>query len=418
MKFLDKLFHKKLQPHFEKGGKWEKFYPLYEGLASFFFVSKSKTKTGTHIKDPIDLKRMMSIVVFAMIPCLIFGMYNIGVQQLAYQQGYNLMQESLTSYSLNHINFFSAIYYGAIKVLPLLFVVYTTGGIVEVLFAQIRRHEINEGFFVSGMLITLILPPTIPLWQAAVGTIFGIFIGKEVFGGTGMNILNPALTARAFIFFAYPSSIAGDKVWVAPYSSEGPTGFILNGVESTEAVSHATALAQAADTASSVSYTATDAFWGFIPGSIGETSVILCLIGAAILIITGIGSWRTMLSCLIGAIVYILLTQSLLPILVENGTVSNPDNHIFSLGLSHLLFGGFAFGTVFMATDPVSSAVTNKGKWIFGFCVGFLAMLIRTINPAYPEGIMLAILFMNVFAPLIDHYVIKANIKRRLARAS
>ena len=423
MKFLDNLFFKKLKPYFVKGGKWEKLYPLYEGAATFFFTTSDRTKTGSHVRDAIDLKRMMVLVVFSMIPCFIFGMYNVGVQQLAYAEGVWELggAQSLASYATANISFWHALGLGAMKVLPLMFVVYTVGGIVEVIFCIIRKHEINEGFFVSGFLITLILPPTIPLWQVAVGTIFGILIGKEIFGGTGMNILNPALTARVFIFFAYPASIAGDKVWVAPYSDGKPVDFILNGIGSggAQAVSHPTALAQAADHSSTVLYNSWDAFLGFIPGSIGETSALLCILGAIFLIVIGVASWRTMLGTLIGATIYLLIVQALLPGIIESKSVDITDtsNHIFSLGLEHLLYGGFAFGLVFMCTDPVSSSGTNKGKWIFGLLVGFLAMFIRTFNPAYPEGIMLAILFMNVFAPLIDYFVVKSNIKRRLSRA-
>lgn len=401
MKFLDNLIHNTLKPHFEKGGKLEKFYYAFEAAESFHFVTDKRTDKGAHVRDHVDLKRMMVTVVLALLPCFIFGIYNTGLQELtaAVQAG------SIESFTTT-----AAFIAGALKVLPLTLVVYTTGGIIEAIFAVIRKHEINEGFLVSGLLIALVLPPTLPLWQAAVGTAFGVIIGKEVFGGTGMNILNPALTARAFLFFAYPAQMSGDKVWVSP---DQP--LLLNGLqglsEGVQAVTTATPLALAANstTNSEATYSFMDMFLGFIPGSIGETSVIACALGALVLIVAGVGSWKTMLSCLIGAVTFLLAFA---------GTKWGQDaNHILGEGLNHLVMGGFAFGLVFMATDPVSSAQTEKGKWIYGFLIGVMAMLIRCLNPAYPEGMMLAILFMNVFAPLIDHYVVKANIKRRLARA-
>lgn len=396
MQFLDDLIHKTVKPHFEKGGKFEKFFYAFEAGESFHFVTDKRTDRGAHVRDYVDLKRMMVTVVLALLPCFFFGIYNTGYQQLA-----------ATGQEVDHVQ---ALIQGALKVLPLTLVVYSTGGIIEAIFAVVRKHEINEGFLVSGMLITLVLPPTLPLWQAAVGTAFGVLIGKEVFGGTGMNILNPALTARAFLFFAYPAQMSGDKVWVSPDQAVVYNG--LQGLsEGVNAVTTATPLGLAANPNINVEsqYSFMEMFIGLIPGSIGETSVIACAIGAAILIITGVGSWKTMLSCLIGGAAFMLAFA---------GTKWGQDpNHILGEGLDHLVMGGFAFGLVFMATDPVSSAQTEKGKWIYGFCIGVMAMLIRCLNPAYPEGMMLAILFMNVFAPLIDHYVVKANIKRRLARA-
>jgi Na+-transporting NADH:ubiquinone oxidoreductase subunit B len=400
MKFLDDLIHKKIKPHFEKGGKLEKFYYAFEAGESFHFVTDKKTNTGAHVRDSIDLKRMMVTVIIALVPCFLFGIWNTGYQQL------NLADPEVTPSLIN------CIIQGAGKVLPLMLVVYATGGTIEAIFAVIRKHEINEGFLVSGFLITLILPPTMPLWQAAVGTAFGVIIGKEVFGGTGMNILNPALTARAFCFFAYPTQMSGEKVWVAPNEL-----LVLNGVGSDanvllqiDPVSMATPLAQAANAVNAEALEKLPSFMemfiGTIPGSIGETSVICCLIGAFILIWSGVGSWRTMLGTLIGGLAITALFQ-----LIDS------DNQLLSISpVDHIVMGGFAFGLVFMCTDPVSSSCTNTGKWIFGLLTGALAMTIRSLNPAYPEGMMLAILFMNVFAPLIDHYVVKANVNRRLAR--
>ena len=396
MQFLDDLIHKTVKPHFEKGGKLEKFFYAFEAAESFHFVTDKRTDRGAHVRDYVDLKRMMVTVVLALLPCFFFGIYNTGYQQLVYN-----------GQEVDHVE---ALIQGALKVLPLTLVVYSTGGIIEAIFAVVRKHEINEGFLVSGMLITLVLPPTLPLWQAAVGTAFGVLIGKEVFGGTGMNILNPALTARAFLFFAYPAQMSGDKVWVSPDQS-----IVYNGLqglsEGVQAVTQATPLGLAANSSISVDsqYSFMEMFIGLIPGSIGETSVIACALGAGLLIMTGVGSWKTMVSCILGAVTFILAFKAT--------KWGQEPTHILGEGFNHLVMGSFAFAIVFMATDPVSSAQTEKGKWIYGFGIGIMGMLIRCLNPAYPEGWMLAILFMNVFAPLIDHYVVKANIKRRLARA-
>ena len=397
MKFLDDLIHKKIKPHFEKGGKLEKFYYAFEAGESFHFVTDKKTDVGAHVRDSVDLKRMMVTVILALIPCFLFGAWNVGYQQL-------LAAGEDTS-------LVNCMIQGLGKVLPLMLVVYAAGGTIEAIFAVIRKHEINEGFLVSGFLITLILPPTMPLWQAAISTAFGVVIGKEVFGGTGMNILNPALTARAFAFFAYAKQMSGDKVWVAPNEL-----LVLNGVGPQDhgvtlmhdAVTAATPLGNAA-VGNDIPATM-DLFLGMIPGSIGETSVLCCLIGAAVLLISRVGSWRTMLGTLIGAV----LVTALFTVLPDAAKDHYP---ILKVGvIEHIFMGGFAFGLVFMCTDPVSSACTNTGKWVFGILTGILAMTIRCLNPAYPEGMMLAILFMNVFAPLIDHYVVQANVKRRLAR--
>lgn len=380
-------FIDKIKPNFEKGGKFEKLHSTFEGFETFLFTPDTVTKTGSHIRDAIDMKRTMIIVVLAMVPALLFGMWNVGSQ---YFQSIGL--EGTT---------FEMFWYGALKVLPIIIVSYVSGLAVEFIFAQIRGHEINEGFLVSGMLIPLIVPIDVPLWMVAVATIFAVIIGKEVFGGTGMNIVNPALTARAFLFFAYPAQMSGDKVWIADLSTgEG----IVNGF------SGATPLANAAAGSLEQLPSIAEMFIGTIPGSIGETSTLAILIGAVILLFTGIGSWKIMISTFVGGLIMGLILNAF------SGTF--PDNAYLSIpSYAHLLLGGFAFGAVFMATDPVTAAQTEKGKWIYGLLVGIVAILVRVLNPAYPEGVMMAILLMNVFAPLIDHYVVQGNIKRRLKRA-
>ncbi len=369
-----------VKPHFEAGGKLEKLYPAYDAFETFLFVPDHTTHKGTHIKDAIDLKRTMAFVVLAMLPCILFGMWNIG------DQYYNAINVEAT--------FFENLIFGFWKFLPLLIVSYAVGLTVEFTFAISRGHSVNEGYLVSGMLIPLIMPVDVPLWMLAVSVVFAVVIGKEVFGGTGMNILNPALTARAFLFFAYPSYMSGDKVWVHGASVDGYSGETILG-----------ALAANTQNWNSLLWNATDAFYGFIPGSVGETSFIAILLGAAILIFSGIGSWRIILFTFLGG----YLTALLFNLWGVNALMSTPA-HI------HLIIGGFAFGAVFMATDPVTATQTNQGKIIYGLLVGFFAIVIRVFNPAYPEGMMLAILFMNVFAPLIDHYIIESNIKKRLSR--
>ncbi len=368
-----------VKPHFEKGGKLEKIYPAYDAFETFLFVPDHTTKKGSHIRDAIDLKRTMAFVVIAMIPCILFGMWNIGFQ-------YNTSVGNEASLLDNFI-------FGFWKFLPLLVVSYGVGLSIEFAFAVSRGHSVNEGYLVSGMLIPLIMPIDVPLWMLAISVIFAVVIGKEVFGGTGMNILNPALTARAFLFFAYPSHMSGDKVWIHGASVDAYSG--------------ATILGELASGNSwnSLLWNASEAFNGLIPGSIGETSMIAILLGALILIVTGVGSWRIILSTFIGG----YLMAYVFNLLDFNALMSTPA-HI------HLIIGGFAFGAVFMATDPVTACQTNLGKYIYGFLIGVFAILIRIFNPAYPEGMMLAILLMNVFAPLIDHYVVQANIKRRLNR--
>lgn len=379
MKALRKQLDK-IKPQFQKGGKFEKLHSSFDAFETFLFVPDKTTAHGSHIRDSIDMKRTMSIVVIAMIPALLFGMWNIGHQHfLSIGETAALLDKFL---------------FGLAKALPIIVVSYVTGLGIEFAFAQIRGHEVNEGFLVSGMLIPLVLPPDIPLWMVAVATAFAVVIGKEVFGGTGMNILNPALTARAFLFFAYPAQLSGDKVWIA---------------EKADAYSGATPLAEAAAGIDAgvvnFSHSFMDMFLGVIPGSIGETSTFAILFGALILIFTGVGSLRIMLSVIIGGV----FMGGLLNIVGANAFMDVPFYY-------HLVMGGFAFGAVYMATDPVTASQTNTGKLIYGFFIGLMAVLIRVLNPAYPEGMMLAILLMNVFAPLIDHYVVEANIKRRLKR--
>ena len=395
MKFLQEKFDQ-MKPHFEKGGKWEKFHPIYEGHRTIFFSPDLITgKKGAQIKDAVDLKRLMFTVIIAMIPCLIFGMWNVGHQHFL-----------ATGIDASILEKFGV---GALKVLPILAVSYGVGLLTEFIFCVIRQHPVEEGFLVSGMLIPLVMPPTIPLWQVALATVFAVIIGKEVFGGTGMNILNVALTARAFLYFAYPSQISGD-VWTYLGDKTPVDGF-----------SGATILSYGAEAAANNSdmmsmvashwYDGMFDFWnmfiGIIPGSIGETSTLMCLIGAFILIATGVGSWKIMLSVVLGT----LAMGSLFNVVGGNSFLEMPAHY-------HLVIGGLAFGAVFMATDPVSAAQTELGKWIYGFLIGVITVLIRVVNPAYPEGIMLAILFMNVFAPLVDFYVVEANKKRRLKRAT
>lgn len=395
MKFLENIFDK-LRPHFEKGGKLEMHYPGFEAAETFFFTSNEVVKGKTHVRDFLDSKRLMIMVVLALVPCTFMAFYNTGMQRL-------LAIGADPSFGL-------ALWEGAIAFLPIYIVTLAVGGAWEGLFASVRRHEINEGFLVTSLLYPLILPPTLPLPLVAVGISFGVVIGKEVFGGTGMNILNPALTARAYLFFAYPGNMSGESIWT---SIDKTKDTIVDSFSGATALGIAAAVEKGSEMTSQLTesgYTWMKMFIGNIPGSMGETSTLACLIGAAILIIAGVGSWRTMLGCIIGA----FLTSTALNIFgagSSNAMLALPFHY-------HLVMGGFAFGAVFMATDPVSSACTDKGKWIYGFLIGVLAIIIRCINPAYPEGMMLAILLMNVFAPLIDHYVAEGNIKRRLARVA
>ncbi|MFO7827440.1 MAG: NADH:ubiquinone reductase (Na(+)-transporting) subunit B [Bacteroidales bacterium] len=377
-KFIDKI-----KPQFEKGGKFEKLQSTFEAFETFLFVPNTVTTKGAHIRDANDMKRTMIMVVLALVPSVLFGMWNVGFQHF-----------TATGQEGTLLELF---WFGFLRVFPIIVVSYVVGLGIEFGFAQYRGHEVNEGFLVSGILIPLVLPVDIPLWMVAVATAFAVIIGKEVFGGTGMNILNPALTARAFLFFAYPSYMSGNAVW---------THGMLNGEGVVDSYTGATPLADAAAGNIDKLPSIAEMFFGTIPGSIGETSTLAVLIGAAILLITGIGSARIMISTFIGGLVMGLL----LNIFAVNPFMEIP-------AWEHLLLGGFAFGAVFMATDPVSASQTPKGKIIYGFLIGFLAILIRVVNPAYPEGVMLAILLMNVFAPLIDHYVLEGNMKKRMKRA-
>ena len=373
----------KIKPHFEKGGKLEMFHSTFDAFETFLFVPNKVTNKGSHIRDAIDMKRTMIIVMMALMPALLFGMWNVGYQN------------ALATYGPT--DFWSVFLYGVVKVVPIIIVSYIVGLSIEFAFAQIRKHEVNEGFLVTGMLIPLIVPVDIPLWMVALATAFTVIIGKEVFGGTGMNIFNPALLARAFLFFAYPSHMSGDYVWVSGLTKgEG----IVDGFSGATPLAH-TAAYQIDKIPSSW-----DMFLGIIPGSIGETSTLAILLGAIILIFTGIGSWKIITSTVAGGLVMGL---------IFNAFAVNPFMEIPAW--QHLIMGGFAFGAVFMATDPVTASQTERGKWIYGFLIGILAVLVRVVNPAYPEGMMLSILLMNAFAPLIDHYVIQANIKKRQKRA-
>jgi len=390
MKFLLHMTEK-VKPLFEPGGKFHRFYPLFEAADTFHFTPPDVTDGPPHVRDGVDLKRTMMTVIIALLPCFLFGIFNAGYQ-------HNVVNQVAGATALDHF------LRGLIIVMPIVIVSYAVGGMWEVLFAVVRKHPINEGFLVTGLLFPLTLPPTIPLWQVAVGISFGVVIGKEIFGGTGFNVLNPALTSRAFLYFAYPGQISGDNVWFHVVDKtkvvEGFTGATAlavtavphEGLGALEALHHA-------------GYTLKSMFMGLEGGSIGETSTLMCLIGAAILILSGVGSWRIMAGCVAGA-----------------GATAFFFNHVHSAGMKplhelpfyyHYVIGGFAFGTVFMATDPVSGAATTVGKWIYGILIGTFAVVIRVANPAYPESVMLAILFMNVMAPMIDHFVLQSHIKRR-----
>ena len=397
MKALRNLLDK-LHPHFTHGGKFEKFYPLYEAIDTFTYTPGEVTGGAPHVRDAMDLKRVMITVVLALVPCFFMAMWNTGYQANSVMQlhggsveGWRGVLLGLLGYSGNPNSMVDNLLLGAAWFVPIYLVTNVVGGLWEALFCIVRRHELNEGFLVTGSLFPLICPPTLPLWQVALGISFGIVVGKEIFGGTGKNFLNPALTGRAFLFFAYPAQITGDKVWTA-----------------VDGISRATPLSHAAEGGVQAVMSVTswfDAFFGLIPGSMGETSTLACLFGAAVLILSGIGSWRIMLSGL-GSVVVLSLMFNLI------GSSTNP---MFGIGPHwHLVLGGLAFGLVFMATDPVSGAMTEEGQWIYGFLIGMMCILIRVINPAFPEGMMLAILFGNVFAPLIDQMVLKVHVKRRL----
>jgi Na+-transporting NADH:ubiquinone oxidoreductase subunit B len=387
MKFVQNLFDT-TRPAVTTG-KLKGLYPLHNALETMFFVPNHNAHSGAHVRDAIDMKRTMVTVIFALVPALIFGLFNSGYQ-------HHLAIGQIESGWANFWTLENALY-GALKVIPMIAVTYIAGLAIEIYFAYRNKHAVNEGFLVSGILIPLIMPVDIPLWMVAISTAFAVLIGKEVFGGTGMNILNPALTARAFAFFAYPTYMSGDKVW--------------SGLTNVDGVSSATALGQYASTGTN-SFGVIDGFLGLVPGSIGETSTLAILIGAIYLIATGVGSWKIMLSAVLGAVTMGLIFNGVADLMIS----PEQQSYLAVPFYYHLVFGGFAFGAVFMATDPVSAAHTETGKWIYGFLVGFFSIMIRVFNPAYPEGVMLAILFMNVMAPLIDHYVVNANIQKRLKR--
>ena len=389
----------KIKPNFEEGGKFHWLYSTYDAFETFLFVPNTTSRSGVHIHDARDSKRTMIIVVIALLPALLMGMYNVGLQHyMAIGQEVSILTNFL---------------FGLLALLPQLIVSYVVGLGIEFAIAQVRKEEVAEGFLVSGILIPMILPIDTPLWMIAVATAFAVIFAKEVFGGTGYNVFNVALVARAFLFFSYPTKMSGDQVWVRTGDTFGMgAGQVVDGY------SGATPLGQIGVTEatnfSEVTLTGitgqplsiSDMFFGFIPGSIGEVSTFAILLGAIILIVTGVGSWKTMLSVFLGGAFTVLIIN----IFAQNAIMEVPP-------LYHLILGGFAFGAVFMATDPVTSARTEKGKWIYGFFIGLMAVTIRVFNPGYPEGMMLAILFMNAFAPLIDFYVVDANIKRRLKRA-
>lgn len=384
MKVLKKLVDN-IKPTFSKGGKLGFLHSTFDAFETFLFVPDHVTKKGVHIKDSIDLKRTMTMVILALMPALLFGMYNTG-----YQHNLSIGGD---------MTFWAMFWFGFLKVLPLIIVSYVVGLGVEFIAAQIRGHEVNEGYLVTGMLIPLIMPVDVPLWILSLSVIFAVIVGKEVFGGTGMNIWNPALLSRAFVFFAYPSQISGDKIWIEGLS--GGQGIV-------DGFSGATPLAHAAANEFDKMPSFMDMFLGFIPGSIGETSTLAILIGAVMLLWTGIASWKIMLSTFAGGLLTGLLLNAVGP---EGSYMAMP-------AINHLVMGGFAFGAVFMATDPVTGAQTERGKWIYGFLIGLMAVLIRVFNAGYPEGMMLAILLLNTFAPFIDHFVVQSNIKRRLRRAA
>lgn len=388
----------KMEPEFHSGGKYEKWYALYEAVDTIFYRPSSVTKNGSHVRDAVDMKRIMILVWMCTFPAMFFGMYNIGLQANTAMEAMGVAPADswrhaiiggLTGYNASSI--WDNMIYGAMYFLPVYLVTFVVGGFWEVLFSSVRKHEINEGFFVTSILFSLSLPATVPLWQVALGITFGVVLAKEVFGGTGKNFLNPALAGRAFLFFAYPASMSGDAVWTA-----------------VDGFSGATALSQlAADGVAGLSVVWSDAFFGFIQGSMGETSTLAILIGGGALLIMRIASWRIVAGVMLGMV----LTSALF------NAIGSDSNPMFATPWYwHLVLGGFAFGMMYMATDPVSASMTNRGKWFYGALIGLMVVLIRVVNPAYPEGMMLAILFANLFAPFIDHFVVQANIKRRIAR--
>ncbi len=388
MNWLLKLLLR-VRPNFEEGGKYHQFWAIYEATETILFGTDKRTKTGPHIRDYLDIKRVMILVVISLLPCYVFGMINVGYQSaLANGESRLWWENAFTGFKI---------------ILPIIIITFISGAFWEILFAVVRKHEISEGFLVTCALIPLIMPPTIPLWQVSVATTIGIVIGKEIFGGVGMNIFNPALVARAFIFFAYPGQISGEKVWVTAFDGfSGATALAVSAsTQSEQAVSLLNSVIQ-------FDFSWINMFLGWIPGSIGETSKLMVIIGAVFLIATGISSWRVMLGAVIGLVVTSFLTNLLAPY-STNSMLTIPPHY-------HLVMGSFAFGISFMATEPVTGAHTDAGRWIYGICIGVLTVIIRTINPAYPEGVMLAILLMNAFASLIDYFVVRSNIRKRVRR--
>lgn len=390
MKWLRNILDK-AEPHFLKGGKLEKFYPLFEATDTILYSTDERTQSGPHIRDSVDVKRIMILVVVALIPCYIFGALNIGYQSALAMGLSTTWQENLMT--------------GALAILPIIVVTFASGAFWEILFSVVRKHPISEGFLVTCALIPLIMPASIPLWQVAVATSFGIVIGKEIFGGVGMNIFNPALVARAFLFFTYPGKISGDKVWIN--GPDGYSGATALAVPAAEKGQDAVTLL---DNMSQFDYSWLNMFMGWVPGSIGETSTLFILMGALFLGVVGIASWRIMVGALIGLTGMAVLTNFMASITGSTNTMLTLPAHY------HLVMGGFAFGVTFMATEPVTGSHTDTGRWVYGIFIGALTVIIRSINPAYPEGTMLAILLMNAFAPLIDYFVVKSNINKRMAR--
>ncbi|MCV6547683.1 MAG: NADH:ubiquinone reductase (Na(+)-transporting) subunit B [Cohaesibacter sp.] len=395
-------FFDSIEPHFLKGGKLEKYFAIYEMVESFIYSPKTVTKAAPHARDYIDLKRVMSYVVVATVPCILWAFYNTGYQtNMAIAQiglenatGWRVALLSALGVGFDAGNIFSNMVHGLLYFLPIYITTLVVGGIFEVLFATVRGHEVNEGFLVTSMLYTLIMPASTPLWMVALGIIFGVVVGKEVFGGTGKNFLNPALTGRAFLYFAYPAAMSGDSIWTPVDGFSGATALGISAAEGHEALAK-------------IDLTWWDAFIGTMQGSLGETSALACLIGGLFLMYTKIANWRLIAGCLVGMIGFSTLLNLI-------GSDTNP---MFAMPWYwHLVLGGYAFGLVFMVTEPVSGAMTNKGRFIYGALIGFMVVMIRVVNPAFPEGMMLAILFGNIFAPLIDYFVVKANIARRIRR--
>ncbi|MEM9224460.1 MAG: NADH:ubiquinone reductase (Na(+)-transporting) subunit B [Pseudomonadota bacterium] len=393
-------FFDSIEPHFEKGGKAERYFPIYEMVESFLFTPKTVTTAAPHARSYIDMKRIMTYVVIATIPCILMSWYNTGLQvnaameNLGASGGWRATILQFFGIGLSPHNVFANMVHGSLYFFPIYITTLAAGGFWEVLFATIRRHEVNEGFLVTSMLYTLILPPDVPLWQVALGISFGVVIGKEVFGGTGKNFLNPALTGRAFLYFAYPAYMSGDTIWTPVDGFSGATALSVSASSGYQDLP--------AD-----GITWLDAFLGTVQGSLGETSTLACLIGLSFLLITKIANWRLVVGCLVGMIAFSTLLNVI-------GSQTNP---MFAMPWYwHLVVGGYAFGLAFMVTEPVSASHTNVGRYIYGALIGVMVVMIRVINPAFPEGMMLAILFGNVFAPLIDYFVVQANIKRRMKR--